>query len=430
VTQQEALNPQAETVQTESTKTRSLDGYIFAAGSFSWALAQWFMVWLFAQVGGGAAAVGQYSLILAVVTPVFIVGQLGLRTVYLSLQTSFRWRSYLMLQLIGIGLSLLIIAAYYQFNPELSLPILAAVVFVRCLDVYLDIVYARFQRENRLLLIGVHSLVQHFGAMIIALVTIWLTQSIPLTILGVGFVAVLVTISAQRCLVKAPPEQGARKGGYRRILRAGIPTTVSEALAALSTYLPILFLSVIADNATAGIFATAAYLLTAANLSGFTLKEVLITSFRWTFEDSGANALLHRAHKVAGIIAAIVAASIPIVIFAGSPVLQFVYGEEFALTYLELTLLSVAMLPIASSYIYEGVLNVLNAYSGQAWIWFFACLSGAGVGVLVINTPDIPPLIGALAVAITTGWGRLLGAFGLAVRAQRRAHTAYTMKNS
>lgn len=423
MTQQQAIGPLTGELGIEPVKTRSSDRYIFAAGSFSWALAQWFLVWLFAQVGGGAVAVGQYSLTLAVVTPVFIIGQLGLRTVYLSLQTSFRWLSYLILQLIGIGISLLIMGVYYQLHPELNLPIVAAVVFVRCFDVYLDILFARFQRENRLLLIGVHSLVHHFGTMTIAFVAIWLTQSIPLTILCVGFGALLVAISAQRYVVKAPREQGALKGGYRHILRAGIPTTISEALAALSLYLPILFLSVIADNATAGVFATAAYLLTAVNLSGFTLKEVLITSFRWTFEDSGSRVLLRRAHKVAGVIVVFVGATTPVVILAGSPVLQFVYGEEFALTYLELTLLSVAMLPIASSYIYEGVLNVLNAYSGQAWIWFLACLLGVGVGVLVINTPEIPPLIGALAVAITTGWGRFIGAFGLAFQAQRRAHT-------
>lgn len=422
MTQQEAIVPSAGTSPTESVKTRPVDRYIFAGGSFTWALAQWFLVWLFAQVGGGAAAVGQYSLTLAVVTPVFIIGQFGLRTVYLSLQTSFSWVSYLILRLVGIGISILIVGAYYQLNPELNLRLLAAVVFVRCFDVYLDILYARFQRENRLLLIGVHSLVHNFGTMTIAFLAIWLTQSIPLTILCVGFGAMMVAISAQRYVVKTPPEPGTVKGGYRRILRAGFPTTISETLAALSTYLPILFLSVIADDVTTGVFATAAYLLTAVNLSGSTLKDILITSFRWTFEDSGPHALMRRAHKVAGIIAVSVAATIPVVILAGSPVLQFIYGEEFALTYWELTILSVAMLPIASSYIYEGTLNVLNAYSGQAWIWFLACLLGVGVGILVINTPGIPPIIGALAVAVTTGWGRFLGAFALALRAQHRAH--------
>ncbi|GAA4476662.1 hypothetical protein GCM10023190_14600 [Enteractinococcus fodinae] len=423
MTQQKAIGPHTGTPRTEPAKTRSSDRYIFAAGSLTWALAQWFLVWLFAQVGGGAAAVGQYSLTLAVVTPVFIIGQFGLRTVYLSLQTSFTWVSYLILRLIGIGISIVIVGAYYQLNPELNVRLLAAVVFVRCFDVYLDILYARFQRENRLLLIGLHSLVHNFGTMTIAFVAIWLTESIPLTILCVGFGAMMVAVSAQRYVVKTPPEPGTIKGGYRRILRAGTPTTVSETLAALSTYLPILFLSVIADDATTGVFATAAYLLTAVNLSGSTLKDILITSFRWTFEASGSCALLKRAHKIAGIIMLTVGATIPIVILAGSPVLQFIYGEEFSLTYWELTILSIAMLPIASSYIYEGTLNVLNAYSGQAWIWFLACSCGVGVGLLVINTPGIPPIIGALAVAVTTGWGRFIGAFALAFRAQRRTHT-------
>ena len=411
----------SDTVDLKPVRTRAIDRYIFAGGSLSWAIAQWFLVWLFARVGDGAAAVGQYSLTLAIVTPVFIIGQLGLRTVYLSLQTSFTWKSYLILRLIGTGAAIVIIVAYYQIDPSANLPLLAAVVAVRCFDVYHDILYARFQRENRLLLIGMHSITNSVLTMIIAFVAIMLTHNIALTVLCVGIGSALVAASAQRYVLKVPRDPAAAPGGYRRILRAGVPTTISESLAALSLYLPILFLSVIADDATTGVFATAAYLLTAANLTGDTLKDIFITSFRWTFEESGARKLLRRAHKVSGVLIILVVVAIPIIIFAGSPVLEFIYGDEFALTHLELAVLSAAMVPVASSYIYEATLNVLNAYAGQAWIWFMACSLGVGVGFLVINVPGIPPMIGAMAVAFTTGWGRFIGALSLALSAQRRA---------
>lgn len=411
----------SDAVDVKPVKTRAIDRYIFAGGSLSWAIAQWFLVWLFARVGDGAAAVGQYSLTLAIVTPVFIIGQLGLRTVYLSLQTSFTWKSYLILRLIGTGAAILIIVAYYQIDPSANLPLLAAVVAVRCFDVYHDILYARFQRENRLLLIGLHSITNSVLTMVIAFVAIMLTHNIALTVLCVGIGSALVAASAQRYVLKVPRDPAAAPGGYRRILRAGVPTTISESLAALSLYLPILFLSVIADDATTGVFATAAYLLTAANLTGDTLKDIFITSFRWTFEESGARKLLRRAHKVSGVLIILVVVSIPIIIFAGSPVLEFIYGDEFALTHLELAVLSAAMIPVASSYIYEATLNVLNAYAGQAWIWFMACSLGVGVGFLVINVPGIPPMIGAMVVAFTTGWGRFIGALSLALSAQRRA---------
>ena len=64
----------SDTVDLKPVRTRAIDRYIFAGGSLSWAIAQWFLVWLFARVGDGAAAVGQYSLTLAIVTPVFIIG--------------------------------------------------------------------------------------------------------------------------------------------------------------------------------------------------------------------------------------------------------------------------------------------------------------------------------------------------------------------
>src|SRR5699024_5295186 len=125
--------------------------------------------------------------------------------------------------------------------------------------------------------------------------------------------------------------------------------TISESLAALSLYLPILFLSVIADDATTGVFATAAYLLTAANLTGDTLKDIFITSFRWTFEESGARKLLRRAHKVSGALIILVVVAIPIIIFAGSPVLEFIYGDEYSLTCLLLAVYCLDMFSLEYS---------------------------------------------------------------------------------
>ncbi|WP_035880201.1 hypothetical protein, partial [Cryobacterium sp. MLB-32] len=39
--------------------------------------------------------VGQYAIALAITTPIFVMGQLGLKNVYLTMHRDFRFRSYL-----------------------------------------------------------------------------------------------------------------------------------------------------------------------------------------------------------------------------------------------------------------------------------------------------------------------------------------------
>lgn len=394
--------------------------HIFAAGSLSWAVAQWLLVWLFARFAGGAAAVGDYSLTLAVATPVFIVGQFGLRTVYLSLQTNYAWSSYMFLRLAGIALSGLFLLVYFTVTSGGDPWLWGAVIFMKCMDAYIDILYARIQRENRLMHVGLLNLANSSGTIVVAVIAILATGSVPLAILGSGVVSAVVAGFAQRVARVGSHEQILIRAGYRGIIRAGLPTTLGEGLAAVSTYMPLLFLSVIADEAVAGKYATAAYLFTFANLAGSILKNVLITSFRWTFERAGTHKLLQRSHKMGGALGCVGLVAMPAIIFAGSPVLQFVYGEEFAFSYVELTILAFAVLPIAPSYIYSATLNVFNKYSGQAWIWLASCMLGLAVGVLVTMTPEIPVMVCALAVAFATAWGRFIGTLALAVCRRRR----------
>lgn len=392
---------------------------VFIAGSLSWAVAQWLLVWLFARFAGGASAVGEYSLTLAIATPVFIVGQFGLHTVYLSLQTYYSWFSYLILRLGGIVLSVLFLLGYFSFASEADPWLWCAVIFVKCLDAYLDILYARIQRENRLMQVGALNLANSVGRIIVAFLIIWSTGAVAGALFATGVVSVAVAIVAQRLSSSPSTEPHGEGSGYAKIIRAGVPTTIAEGLAAIAIYMPLLFLAAVTDDeAVAGIYATAAYLLTFANLSGAILKDALITTFRLTFEQFGQGPLMRKSHKMVGGMVAIGLLVSPVVIFAGSPVLQFVYGEGFHLSYAELTLLALATIPIAPSFIYSGTLNVLNAYSGQAWIWLVACLFGAGAGALVVTVTDLSPMIGALLVAVVTWWGWSIGVLALTLRAQ------------
>lgn len=401
---------------------KSREALLFAGGSLSWAVAQWWLVWLFARFAGGAGAVGEYSLTLAVVTPIFVLGQFGLRTVYLTLRTQQPWSSYLTLRIGGIVLSVVVIFVYFFLTSEGDPRLWGAVVFLKCMDAYVDLLFGKIQRENRLMQIGVLSLAKSIGTALVATAAVLSTESMSLAIFGAGIISAGIAILTHRIPTGTNDQYVsiATTSGYREILRAGLPTTIAEGFASVSKYLPLMFLAFIADESVAGIFATAAYLFTLAGMSGAILKNVLITSLRLTLENEGVDQLLKRAHRIANVLGMSGIVASPIIIFAGSPVLEFLYGQGFAFSYGELAILAFGTIAIVPGYIYSAVLNVLNRYDGQAWAWFGALMFGLALGVGMIFSPDIPALVLALTIAFAINWGRLIGVVALTISAKHR----------
>ncbi|RJN31599.1 lipopolysaccharide biosynthesis protein [Nesterenkonia natronophila] len=391
----------------------------FAAGSLSWAGTQWVLVWLFARFAGGAEAVGQYSLVLAIATPIFVACHLGLRTVYLSLSETYRWSTYLTLRLGGILLGSLLVTLYFSFFVDVSVWLWGAVLLMKCADTYLDLGYAQMQRRGMLRQIGTLNLVNSSGTIALAILALWLVESVAAAILGSALVSWALVVVVQRAMVLRPAGDRSARTGYRRVLAAGVPTMISDSLAVVANYLPILLLARIADEAEVGVYTTAAFLLIFTHLSGSILSGIWITSFRLTFEIEGSHVMLRQSHRMATALIVIGLLAVPVVIAAGSPALQWVFGPEFGMTYAELTLLAVAALPIMPTYVYTVSLNVLNRFAVQAWVWALACGFGSGVSVLVMQLGATPMTV-ALSLALGISWGRSICVLLLVVTVPRR----------
>lgn len=399
---------------------KSRGSFLFVVGSLSWAVAQWFLVWLFARFAGGAVAVGEYSLALAVTTPVFILGNFGLRTIFLTFIERHSWRTYMNLRFSGIALSVCILLTYLLFTSTNEPWIWVALIFQKSVDAYLDLQNGRIQRVNGLRQIGLLGLLKTVGTMIVAAVLIVVTQSVALAIMGAGLVSLIVATLARRVGVKMTEKEDSSNAGsgYRSILRAAYPITATEALASVSNYLPLLFLGFIADEAAAGTFAAASYLFSAAHIVGGILRNVSITSLRLTYEEQGPGRLFRRSHRIAMLLGALGLGAAPIIIFAGSPVLEFLYGAEFSFSLGELTLLAFAALGIAPSYIYNALLSIVNRYDSQAWSLLSSVLFGTLVGIGMVLSGFFSAMIVALGVAFAANWGRLLGVLVLSLIAQ------------
>jgi O-antigen/teichoic acid export membrane protein len=349
-------------------------------GTFGNALSKWFLLWLFARVSGGAEAVGVYSLILAVGTPIFVVAQLGLRTIFVSHEKRWPWSSYLVLRFVGVILGALALLLFGLFAPSLPFTLVIAIMLLKVADSIRDLYSARLQYFNQMGTIGAVSVLSAVCTIAVSTVAVYVFGSI------VAAVTSAALISAVLCLVTAIMAKryeyrpSAVDNGYQGILRSGFSVTLSHLFATLFVQIPIFVVGGIAGPEILGIFAAAVYLLTISNLFGSTIQVILLTRFRLLREVQGVEGVVRKASEVSrGVLIIGILCVVPVVLF-GSDILEFVYGSSFSMQFGPLLLLGLASLITVVGYVYSVTLSVLNRYMEVTWSFVVGCIASVLVG--------------------------------------------------
>lgn len=390
-------------------------------GTFGSAISQWYIVWLFARQSG-ATVVGEYSSLLAIITPIFIVGQFGLRTLYLTLQSRSSWATFFLLRVFGIILAAGAFVTYLVWAQTDVLFLGIALLSLKIVDSVGDLLYARIQRSNRLALFGTLALSNSVVTIVATTVTVLLTGSIVGAVLASACVSGVTALTSW-CFVRVlKPDSGSTGRNIKPIISAAIPVTIAQGLAAWATYLPVQLLTMWASAEVVGVYASIAYLLTATNLLGSSLQTILVTPLRYIFELGGKAKMLIKGLRYSATSIGIGLPLIPIVGFAGQAVIHFIYGPEFSVNLSVLFVLGLTAIAIVPSYILGTVLSILNRYSGYAVIYLVSVSLGILFGYLTFIA-DVEPLLAAGVVALSSTWARLLGTLFLVIITLHRERT-------
>ena len=114
---------------------------LVASGTGAVALSKWLLILILARAAGGTDAVGEYSSLLAIATPLFVASQLGLRTIFVSSRVVRSWHVYVVLRVCGSAVAafaLYVIGSVLQFEAGL----VVALALVKVADSALDILLA------------------------------------------------------------------------------------------------------------------------------------------------------------------------------------------------------------------------------------------------------------------------------------------------
>lgn len=232
--------------------------------------------------------VGRYAIALAITTPIFVMGQLGLKNVYLTMQRDFRFRSYLTIQVMTAAAALLLsVGIVFVFNRDLlvTVTLVAVVKVADTLSEFFSAPLQKYHAAPRIFLAYLASAVLGSGVTGVALVV---TQQLDIALAGLActslFVALVLMLWPARRLT-AQHENAAHSALLPRldrtsILRAGFPMGVAGAILALVSSMPQYFLARDHGEATVGYFVVLLYIFAIVDIFSGTLTQAWIPRAR------------------------------------------------------------------------------------------------------------------------------------------------------
>src|SRR5438067_3206828 len=316
--------------------------WTFASNVF-YAACQWAMLLVLARLGN-PEMIGQFTLALAVATPIISLGNLQLRNIQATdARRQSRFSDYLSPRLITVVLGLLVIASIVAVSGYQRT--LAAVVMVvsvaKAFEAVSDILHGILQQRERMDRIGASVIIKGSLSLVALSGTIYLTDSILWGVISLAVVwgAVLVgyDLPAGRSLLRAV-SLGTRTDALRpqwdrrtlaRLVWRSIPLGLVSGLLSLNTSIPSYFIAHYLGRYELGIFAAIAYIERAQSIVVNALGASASPRLSKLYAMGNISAFRALLLKMVGAAALMGAGGVLLALTAGREILTLLYGHEY-----------------------------------------------------------------------------------------------------
>lgn len=228
---------------------------------------------------------GDYALALALTTPIFAFLQFGLKGVYLTLNTTTAYTSFLKVQLLSVILAVLIsVAISAVTSPKLVLTVFL-VALIKTNDAFSELLSGPLQKYGKPnLIFWAYGTTAFIGTVSIA-VLLYLGCSLNFSLGILAFISVSITaaillrksIGLEKNQTKNAFHLGiSRNEEYSRILKAGLPTGIAASILSLVITIPQYQVAASAGTADVGYLATLLYGLAVVDIFLGTLTQAWI----------------------------------------------------------------------------------------------------------------------------------------------------------
>lgn len=406
-------------------------------GNIAFAVCQWGVIVSLAKLGN-SFIVGQFSLGLAIATPVLTFTNLQLRAVQATdSRRLYSFADYLRLRIGLTFLGLLLIAAIASLGnyERQTARVVLAVALAKGIDTLSDIHYGLFQLHDRLDQSGKSMMLRGSLSVAAVSVTLYLGKNVLYSCIALALVwlAVLLFFDSRRGrqFVKSGETSaaGAEAGQAWKLMRIALPLGFATTLAALNLNIPRYFIHARLGERQLGIYSALAYATIAMILVTDSLghsaiprlarlyRAKKVTEYRWLLLQ------LVTAAAVLGVVGLVT------VQLAGPRLLQLIYGAEYSAQHqvFRILILATAIYCVACMFTIGitaarnfriqaplyGCVVAANALACAHWIPI-AGLKGAALGMLaaalthfvlgaavltrLLSSPGRPPLAGSRCV--------------------------------
>jgi O-antigen/teichoic acid export membrane protein len=389
--------PPAASARAPDSVRRSLSWTLF--GELGYAAAQFLTLVVIAKLGS-KAALGRFSLGLALATPIVIFAHLHLRPIYV-VDTRSRWgfADFLGLRVLLLPISLVVVAAVClaQGWDWRTSTVVMLVTLIRVSEGFSDIYYAKAQRAETMDPIGISRAVR--GLLWIGLLALGMAladEVVALVLVAAAMVGhtLVYDLRKARAIVIAEDPSGASMwprfdpAALRALAREALPIGLAAGLLGLSGNLPAYILEAHHGVAAVGILAAVMSVRQASGVLNMALGNAAIARLAKLSVDDprGFWRLLAKLLLVVLVLNGLGALAL---VWVGDLYLRYAYTAEYAEYLPELILASIAAVFIGLANILSQTLTALSQFRMQLWINLVVVVLSVGIGLWRI--PDHGP---------------------------------------
>ena len=296
-------------------------------GNFIFAFSQWVILIFFARMTN-QENLGQYALALAIVTPIFAVGNLQLRPLYIldvNSEQKYTYTHFYYLRLICsfIALACCLVLGLF-FN--VSILVLLLVGLLKFFESYSDIIYAYYNAHDQTQLISKSLFLKGTLSVLAVAVGLYLFDFYTALILFL-FVYLVVWLFIDNLYIQKTQEIK-KMSLDLGIMKSAIPMGISLGIVTLQSNIPRLFLDQYASIEAVGIFTVLSYFIIVGSIFINSICQYLSPrlTHAWNHNRAYFKKLLSMALLIAGGLGLI---AIFLSYFMGEFVLNLVYGAEY-----------------------------------------------------------------------------------------------------
>jgi O-antigen/teichoic acid export membrane protein len=324
--------------------------------AFSWTLAgnaiyyacQWGMLSVLAKLGS-AAVVGRFALGMAITAPVFMFTNLQLRGVQATdSRSEFEFADYFTLRCLAtsLGFAAVVAVALLSRYDRSTLFVVVLLAGAKAVESLSDVVAGLMQKVERLDQLATSLMIKGLASITAFTAVFWTLRSLAAAVSAIGFTWLMVFLLYDFRLARKAIGSGVKMLKLNpqilgQLVVLSLPLGIVMALMSLNTNIPRYVLEHYLGESKLGIFASLAYLGTAASLIINALGQSAAARLSRMFADRQFEAFTSLLRKFALLGALIGVVGVPAGAVFGRMALSMLYRPEYA-NYLNVFLIVIA----------------------------------------------------------------------------------------